>query len=102
MMDSSIGPKGRVGEFTLDYAKGIINTHEEVFLLGVARGIITKPSNVMYNFENQEWRGKEACLTSLKSDPQLCARIVAELKKRDMAGHYAHETAVPEAFGATE
>ena len=102
MMDSSIGPKGRVGEFTLDYAKGIINTHEEVFLLGVARGIITKPNNVMYNFENQEWRGKEMCLTALKSDPQLCARIVTELKKRDMAGHYAHEVVAPEDFGTSE
>jgi len=102
MMDSSLGPKGRVGEFTLDYAKGIINTHEEVFLLGVARGIITKPSNVMYNFEDQEWRGKEMCLTALKSDPQLCTRIVTELKKRDMAGHYAHEVPAPEDFGTSE
>jgi hypothetical protein len=42
------------------------------------------------------------CLTTLKADPQLCARIVAELKKRDMAGHYAHETPAPEDLGAVE
>lgn len=88
IMDSSIGPKGRVGEFTLDYQKGIINTHEETFQLGVARGIIEHPNNVMYGFEGVEWKGKEAMASAIKEDPQLNMRILQELKRRDMAGLY--------------
>lgn len=88
MTDSSIGPKGRVGEFTLDYNKGIINTHEEVFLLGTGRGIIEKPNNLMYAFDGMEWKGREAMLTALRDDQQLAQKILQELKRRDMAGFY--------------
>src|SRR5512133_665824 len=42
MKKNSLGVAGRVGEFTLDYNKGIVNVYEEVFLLGVNRGIIQK------------------------------------------------------------
>lgn len=96
-MDSSIGPKGRVGEFTLDYGHGIINTHEEVFLLGLARGIIEKPNQVMYKVGSIEWKGKEAILTALRDDADLRATILRELKARDMAGLYAHEPVEVEA-----
>ena len=89
--DNSIGPKGRVGEFTLDYHKGIINQYEEVFLLGLARGIIEKPNNVMYAFGGVEWKGKEAILSALRDDSQLQQSILTELKRRDMSGFYKAE-----------
>lgn len=88
MTDNSVGPKGRVGEFTLDYNHGIVNTHEEVFYLGVARGIIERPTNVMYAFDGKEWRGKEAMANAIKDDPAMSDKILAELKKRDMAGMF--------------
>jgi RecA/RadA recombinase len=90
--DNSIGPKGRVGEFTLDYHRGIINTHEEVFFLGVARGIIEKPNNVMYAFNGVEWKGKEAMANAIRDDRALYDAILQELKRRDMAGFYKEET----------
>jgi len=96
IMDSSIGPKGRQAEFTLDYNKGIVNVHEEVYRLGMARGIITKPNNVMHEFEGLQWKGKEAMLTALRDDKQLQMKILTELKTRDMAGFYGGETVTEE------
>jgi len=84
MMDSSLGPKGRAGVFTFDYKNGIINQHEEVFTLGTLRGIIDRPNNVMYSFEGTEWRGKPAMLEALKNSPELCAKIVDKLRKKDL------------------
>jgi RecA/RadA recombinase len=86
MMDSSLGPKGRAGVFTFDYNHGIVNQHEEVFYLGVSRGVITKPNNVMYQFGGKEWRGKGAILEALRSDPQLQQAVLTELRQRDIDG----------------
>lgn len=93
MKDSSLGPKGRVGEFTLDYGRGIVNRYEEVFLLGTGRGVIEKPNNLTYVFGEQKWTGKPACLEALRQDPRLCDLILAEVYKRDVPGAYGDEEA---------
>ncbi len=86
MEDSSVGPKGRVGEFTLDYRRGIINTHEEVFLLGVNRGVIEQPNNVTYIFNGESYRGKQAMLNAIRDNKGLYDAILKELKLRDLQG----------------
>jgi RecA/RadA recombinase len=86
MVDASFGPKGRSGLFTFDYKRGLINVHEEVFDLGVNRGVIDKPNNVMYAFGGKEWRGKPALLEALREDQALRDSIVAELVRRDRLG----------------
>lgn len=89
MKDSSLGPKGRTGLFTLSYADGspkIINTHEEVFTLGVNRGIIEKPNNVSYAFGDKKWHGKPAILEAIRLDKSLYHDILLELRKRDIEG----------------
>ena len=88
MKASSMGPEGRVGEFTFDFSKGMINQFEEVFKLGVGRGIIEKPSNVSYTFGGKTWRGKDACLKELAENKALCKEIVDELKRRDLGGEF--------------
>jgi RecA/RadA recombinase len=88
MMDSSLGPKGRVAQFTFDYNKGIINTHEEVFLLGVNRGIIKKPNLQTYSYNGVDYRGKPAMLEELRTNSEMCKEIMNELRLRDMARDY--------------
>lgn len=88
MKDSSMGPKGRTGEFTFDFHKGVVNQFEEVFKLGCNRNIITRPNQLVYEFGGKQWKGKEAMYEALKNDPKLCAAIIAELKRRDAAGEY--------------
>lgn len=82
--DSSVSPAGRVGVFTLDYQKGIINTYEEVFLLGVNRGIIQKPNQMMYGYKGQEWKGQQAMRAALRDSPELYAAVLKDLKSQDI------------------
>jgi hypothetical protein len=89
MVDSSFGPKGRVAEFSFDYHKGIINQHEEVFLLGVNRGIIHKPNNLTYSFGGKDYRGKPATLEALKNDQKMREDIMKELRRQDVLGDYS-------------
>jgi len=83
MMNASMGPKGRVAEFTLDYHKGIVNTHEEVFLLGKNRGIITMPNQLSYEFGGKKWVGKQGMLDALANDRVLYDAVLAEVYRRD-------------------
>ncbi len=91
MKKSSMGPKLRQAEFTLDYNTGLINAEEEVFLLGVNRNIIEKPNNLSYEFGGKKWAGKPAFLQALREDRDLRDAIIGEIKKRDIAGLYAKE-----------
>jgi RecA/RadA recombinase len=93
MKDSSCGPKGRVGEFTLDYRKGIVNTWEEVFTLGVNRGVIERPSLSTYKFGKHEWKGKEKVWEALQADQKLQDAIVAEIFALDASGAFDAEDA---------
>lgn len=88
MKDSSLGPKGRKGEFTINYDKGIVNVHEEVFTLAKNRGILQMPNNRSYVFKDKTWTSKEAMLTAIKDDSELQKAILDELKRQDMAGKF--------------
>lgn len=86
MLDASFGPKARKAEFTIDYEKGIVDTHEEVFRLGVYSGDIYRPNNRMYEFGNQEWNGAEAILDELKNNPELCNEVMKAVRESDLSG----------------
>lgn len=81
--ESSCGPKGRKAEFTLDYNRGIINTHEEVFLLAKNRGVFSQPNNKTWEFGDRKWTGKENLLQALADDRVLCDAVMAEVYRRD-------------------
>lgn len=91
MKDSSCGPKGRLGEFTMDYNKGFIDLHEEVFLLGVNRGIIERVNTVTLKFDNKEYRGKPALLEALRSQPGMQTKILEKLKEKEREGAFEIE-----------
>jgi hypothetical protein len=92
MDESSMGPAGRVGEFTMSYDHGIINQHEEVFQLGVRRGVIRHPNNLRYEIGDKYWTGKEATLSALQADPELQQTVLKELRRIDLEG----DTSAPE------
>lgn len=87
MKDSSLGPKRRMGEFAYSYQHGIVNRHEEIFLLGVGRGIIEHPSGTVYTFMGRKWTGGQpAMLAALAEEPELCSEVLKEIKRRDLQG----------------
>lgn len=85
---NSLAPAGRVGEFTLDYNKGIVNTYEEVFLLGINRGIIQKPTQQSYEFAGKKWVGKAQMIAALRDYPELAADVIKQLQLADIEGRF--------------
>lgn len=86
VLDSSIGIANRVGEFTIDYKKGIVNKHEEVFTLALNTGVIEKPNNITYKFGDVSYRGKDAILTALRDDLTLQHQIIQKVYQLDILG----------------
>lgn len=85
MVDNSLGRPGRRGLFTLDHDRGIINTHEEVYMLGKGAGIITSPALGYYQVGDRKWHGEGAILEAIKGEPELYATILKGCKGRDLA-----------------
>lgn len=83
MEQNSVGTAGRSAKITLDYKKGFINQHEEIFELGVNTGVISKPNNVTYEFNGQSFRGKGAMAEAIKNDPVLADMILQQVKLLD-------------------
>lgn len=88
MTDSSCSAKGRAGSFLVDYRKGIINIHEEIFVLGVNQGIIDHPNQSIYQYKEKKWKGKAETLHALANDPLLQTEILEELQQRDQKGEF--------------
>ena len=94
MQDSSMGPKGRSGEFTIDYEKGIVNTHEEVFRLGLNWGVIEKQNARTYTFDGNTWTSKKDVLDAMV-DVGMQEKVLKKLHELDKAGRIC-TTAAPE------
>lgn len=89
MKDSSLGPKGRVGEFTLNYDKGIVSVEEEVFLLGRARGVIEQLNNTTYAYKDRKFPGgKPGILDALRMDGDLQKEIIKDMRQQDIEGKF--------------
>ena len=83
MEQSSIGTPGRTGIMTLDYKKGIISTHEEVFILGKNTGVIDFKMPRTYTYKDKKWCSKEEILTAIRDDKELYDAILEEIKSKD-------------------
>jgi hypothetical protein len=66
----------------MDYQKGIINQHEEVFFLGKNTGVI-KLQGQTYSFGSYSVRGQAAFAALIKDNPKLYEAILEEVKKLD-------------------
>lgn len=84
MVDNSLGRPGRVGLFTLDHDRGIINTHEEVYLLGRGFGVLENAKQGYYTFGERSWHGEENMLEAIKGEPELYSAILKACKMKDL------------------
>lgn len=84
MEGNSIGPQGRAGVFTMDYEKGIVNQHEEIFWLGKNTGVIkTESNNRVFVYNDQKFVGKKEMALAIRDNPKLANAILEEIKKLD-------------------
>jgi hypothetical protein len=83
MEQNSVGQAGRTAKVTLDYKRGFINQHEEIFELGVNTGVIDRPNMRTYMYEGQTYNGKKAMADAIKEDPYLGERILDQVRVMD-------------------
>lgn len=83
MAENSLGVAGRSGEFTIDYEKGLINVHEEIFLLAINNGIVDRPNNRTYVFNGKNYSSKGDFLTAIKDSDELQKSLLSKLQERN-------------------
>lgn len=86
--DASMGPKGRTGEFTLDWKRGVINQDEEVLRLGINRGVIEQ-AGAWLTFDGQRYQGTKSMLQAIREKPGLQEDILRQLMEKDAKGEFA-------------
>jgi len=82
---SKFGPHPKKCLFKVKFIEGVTERVEEVIELGIKYEIIRKPNNVMYEYGEEKFRGKEALKQGLVSKPEMCREIelkVLELFKK--------------------
>lgn len=79
--DSSTGVSGRVGEFTLDYERGIVNQHEEVALLAINLGIVQRPNNLSYVANGQTYKGFANYVMAVRDNAELQSYLMGQIIK---------------------
>lgn len=84
MEENSLGVAGRTGEFTISYEEGLINTHEEVFLLGINTGVVERPNNRTYVFDGKNYSSKADFANAIKNDKSLYDAILEKVRERDL------------------
>lgn len=83
MEQSSIGTAGRSGLFTIDYKKGVINVHEELFELGKNTGIIKNLAAGSYELYGEKIRGKVEVANRILNDEALAKKILEDIRALD-------------------
>lgn len=96
MQDNTVGPKNRLSEFTVDYSRGIVNTHEEIFRLGLAWKVIGRPGKGKYVLDGKEWFGKGNFLEALEGSVEMQRKIISELLEREKSGNFVNVVATNE------
>ena len=80
---SSVGQQGRSGVFTLSYADGIINQHEEIFFLAKSLGIMATENNRTYTYKDHKFNGKKEAAIALKENPELMQSVLNDIIATD-------------------
>ncbi len=78
---NKLGPHPRKCEFKVEFSKGIIDQHEEIAELAIKYNVVSKPSNVSYEYKNNKWVGNGKYCEAIKNDPNLAQELLQEIEK---------------------
>lgn len=83
MDQSSLGTSGRAARITIDYDKGIINQHEELFYLGYNTGVIKREGTSKYVYKDVTVVGKANFAQAIADNQELAAAILKDVMAVD-------------------
>jgi recombination protein RecA len=78
---SKFGPHPRSCEFKINFDKGFIAQEEEILELALKYNVIKKISTVTHEYKNEKFRGRDAVLSFLRDNPDLCDNVLVDIKK---------------------
>lgn len=76
---NKVGAPFKQAEYKIEYQKGVVETHEEVFDLGIEYGLIVRPNNQMYEIAGESVRGRDAAMRYFLEN-NLEADFLAKIK----------------------
>lgn len=84
MDENSLGPQARAVEVSLSYMHGIINQHLELADLASNMGIVERPSQSSYVFEDKKWVGFDNFALAIKADDEMKNKLINKIKEVDI------------------
>lgn len=67
-------------EFWLDFRSGVVKRGEELGILAAAYGVVERPNNVMWNYEDKTFKGKDLFYQYLDENKEVYSEILEKLK----------------------
>lgn len=75
------GPWPRKCEFRVAFDSGVIDLHEEIANLALEWDIISRPTNLSYEYGTQKWVGAPKFIEALKNDSALQAELLVKIRE---------------------
>lgn len=76
---SKFGPHPRKCTFTVEFDKGVIKSHEEIYELALKYGVIEKETSVTHVFKGMRWVGANKVKEALETDQNLLNEVKEEI-----------------------
>ena len=74
-------PPNKEAEFDIKYVSGIVNRHLEIGELAIKYNVVERPNNVMYEYGDQKWKGRDNFLQSLETDEKLQGEMLEKIEE---------------------
>lgn len=73
------GSPFRVGEFDIEYKRGVVNQHAEIADLAINLGIVERPNNLTYQYGEIKVSGRDNFLNMVGQDEKLKAELYKKI-----------------------
>jgi recombination protein RecA len=74
-------PPNKECEFDIKYVDGIVNRHLEIGALAIKYNVVERPNNVMYEYDDRKWKGRDNFLQALELDEELQNNLLKTIEK---------------------
>jgi hypothetical protein len=87
---NKVAPPRTSCQFSVGYLEGVINRHMEIGELAIKYGVIQRPTNTTYVYNDKKWVGRENFLNSVLED-KLEHELLIKIKDAKQKGIVVEE-----------
>ena len=67
------------GKFAIEYLKGIVREGEEIVDVAISHNIISRPNNVMYEYGEEKWKGRDNVNQAVEENEELKRELLNKI-----------------------